>query len=300
MKIKQLTLTLAAFALHSCYTGVEVTPRISEKQVSREIGAPSAESKLLGSVEGQPPSEWKKGKVFTLTDGKVNIVYLPASISSTLQPGDTLRFETMAPATTLTGAEMTDITFLTPDGQTVTHRMETPLRTLQESTSAVLPFLVEATVVDSVRSILNDRTLWTLTLQRYSTNGQPVDGRKFQKVKVSDVRAGKGEYPVEVIIGDEMLFLSVEPKRHSTRRFSALFSLTDPRKNYKHITDKNWELITRGQIADGMTMEECKLALGTPKEIERDATYGALIERWTYENGIYLFFTDGILTRFRR
>ena len=49
-----------------------------------------------------------------------------------------------------------------------------------------------------------------------------------------------------------------------------------------------------------MTMEECRLALGSPREVERDATYGALIERWIYENGIYLLFSDGILTRFRR
>lgn len=301
MRIRLLTLILAAIGLHSCYTGVEVTPRITDKQVSREIGTPSAESKLIGSVEGEPPSAWQKGKVFTLAEGKVNVAYLPATVSETLEPGDTLLFESMNPAVTLTGAEMTDISFRTPEGRTVTHRMETPPGTLRESTSAVLPFLVEATVVDSVSSVLTGRTLWTLTMQRYTLDGEPTQGRKFQKVKVTGVRAGKGKYPIEVLIGnDEMLYLSVEPKSHNTRRFSNLFTLTDPRKNYRNITDKNWELITRGKIAEGMTMEECRLALGAPKEIDRDATYEALIERWTYENGIYLFFSDGILTRFRR
>ncbi len=299
MKITPLILILTAVSLHSCYTGVEVTPRITERQVNREVGTPSAESKLLTSVSGEAPASWAPGKVFTVTDGKVSVAYLPASISSELHPGDTLRYERMTPATTLTGAKMTDLTFLTPDGQRLTHRVETPPETFLASKSAALPFLVEATVIDSVRNILKGRTLWTLTLQRYSLDGKSTGGNKFQKVTVTDVRAGKGEYPVEVILGDEMLYLTVEPQNHSPRRFSNLFSLTDPRKNYRHISDKNWNMITRGQVADGMTMEECRLALGAPKEIERTATYEALMERWTYENGIYLLFSDGVLTRFR-
>lgn len=299
MKIRPLILILTAVSLHSCYTGVEVTPRISERQVSREVGTPSAESKLLSSVPGESPALWTPGKVFTVTDGKVSVAYLPASISSGLIPGDTLRYERMTSATTLTGAKMTDLTFITPDGQRLTHRVETPSETFLASKSVNLPFLVEASVIDSVKNVLKGRTLWTLTLQRYSLDGKSTGGKKFQKVAVTDVRAGKGEYPVEVILGDEMLYLTVEPQNHSPRRFSNLFSLTDPRKNYRHISDKNWDMITRGQVTDGMTMEECRLALGAPKEIERSATYGALIERWSYENGIFLLFSDGILTRYR-
>lgn len=299
MKIKSLILILTATSLHSCFTGVEVTPRISERQVNREIGTPSVESKLLTSVAGESPAAWTPGKVFTVTDGKVSVAYLPASVSSTLLPGDTLKYERMDSATTLTGAKMTDLTFLTLDGRRLTHRVETPPETFLDSRSVALPFLVDASVIDSVKSILNGLTLWTLTLRRYSLDGKSIAGKKFQKVTVTDVRAGKGEYPVEVILGDEMLYLTVDPQNHSPRRFSNLFSLTDPRKNYRHISDKNWEMITRGQVTNGMTMEECRLALGTPKEIERNATYEALIERWTYENGIYLLFSDGILTRYR-
>lgn len=288
------------FGFVSCSTGVETTPRIGEKQVSRQIGTPSAESKLLSSIEGEPPAQWQPGKVFTLMEGKVNVAYLPATISSELQPGDTLRFESMTPATTLTGAKMTDLTFLTPDNRRVSYRMETPMSTLREMSSASLPFLVEASVVDSVRTLLSGRKLWTMTLQRYDLDGKAVSGRKFQPVTITEIRAGRGEYPVEAVIGDEMLYLTVDPNSRINRRFATLFSLTDPRRSYRHITDANWELITRGQVKDGMTMEECRLALGTPKEVERDATYGALIERWTYENGIYLLFSDGILTRYRR
>lgn len=297
--MRQCLFAAAVFlALTACQTGVESTPRITDKQVSRHVGAASAESMLLSAIQGEKPSEWRSGKVFTLTGGKVSVAYTPASVSSELQPGDTLRFASMTPASTITGARMTDFHFLTPGGQTVTYRMETAPERLGESVT--LPFLVEASVVDSVRTLLKGRQLWTLTLQRYDLDGQSIGGRKFQPVFITDVRAGRGEYPVEVLMGNEMLYLTVDPSSRVNRRFANLFSLTDPRRNYRHITDKTWELICRGEVADGMTMEECRLALGAPREVERDATYGALIERWTYENGIYLLFSDGLLTRFRR
>lgn len=298
----RLTLFAAAAALlgalTACQTGVESTPRITDKQVSRHVGAASAETMLLSTIQGQPPSEWRPGKVFTLADGKYSLAYTPSSISAELLPGDTLRFQSLEPATTITGSRMTDFHFLTPRNQTVTYRMETAPERLGES--ATLPLLVEATVVDSVRTLLKGRRLWTLTLQRYNLDGQSIGGRKFQPVEITDVRAGRGEYPVEVIMGDEMLYLTVDPASRVNRRFSTLFSLTDPRRNYRHITDKTWALICAGQVANGMTMEECRLALGAPREVERDATYSAIIERWTYENGIYLQFADGLLTHFRR
>ncbi len=299
MRHPLLIISLIALALHSCYTGVERTPRISEKQVRQQVGALSAEERFLNTVEGQPPSLWSPGKVFTLTSGKFNLAYLPASVSDSLAPGDSIFFAEMKGARTLAGAEMTDITFLTSRGQTLTHRVETPLKTLQEKSSLLLPFLVEASVVDTVKALLKGRDLWTTTVRRYDLDGNPVKGRKFQKITVADVVAGRGEFPIEVVFGNEMLHLSVEPGARNTRRFPLLFALSDPRKNYRHISDANWDLITQGQVKDGMTMEECRLALGNPKEVERTATYGALIERWTYENGIYLLFSDGVLTSHR-
>ena len=247
-----LTLILIALALHSCYTGVERTPRISDKQVRRQVGALTPEEKFLNSVEGQPPARWRPGKVFTLTSGKFNLAYLPASVSDSLAPGDSIFYASMTPARTLTGAEMTDISFLTFSGAKLTHRVETPLKTLQEKTSLSLPFLVEATVVDSVRNLLKGRDLWTATIRRFDLAGNPVKGRKFQKITVTDVIAGKGEYPIEVIFGNEMLHLSVEPSARNTRRFPLLFALSDPRKTDRPVADSQWDLITRGEVADGL------------------------------------------------
>lgn len=56
----------------------------------------------------------------------------------------------------------------------------------------------------------------------------------------------------------------------------------------------------RGQVAEGMTKEECTLSLGAPQSVDRVPTHGGLLERWVYDNGVYLVFADGILERFRQ
>ena len=49
-----------------------------------------------------------------------------------------------------------------------------------------------------------------------------------------------------------------------------------------------------------MTRDECRLALGTPDSIDRATTVGNThFERWSYENGVYLLFEDGYLSKFR-
>jgi hypothetical protein len=82
--------------------------------------------------------------------------------------------------------------------------------------------------------------------------------------------------------------------------FDKLFSFSDIRNNYKHISNENWSLIVRGQVAVGMTKEECTLSLGAPQSVDRVPTHGGLLERWVYDNGVYLVFADGILERFRQ
>ena len=86
----------------------------------------------------------------------------------------------------------------------------------------------------------------------------------------------------------------------ATRNFDRLFSFTDPRRSYPRITDATWQKIIRSQVEAGMTRDECRLALGAPDHIDRGATPGAQLERWTYDNGVYLIFEDGILERWRK
>ena len=94
--------------------------------------------------------------------------------------------------------------------------------------------------------------------------------------------------------------MSVGKGRGATRTFDSLFAFDNPRNRYPEIKDDVWELITRSRVREGMTRDECRLALGQPSDILRIPTYGGMQERWTYTDGIFLIFDDGFLTKYRR
>lgn len=70
----------------------------------------------------------------------------------------------------------------------------------------------------------------------------------------------------------------------------------DLRKQYPHTTDENWELISQGEVREGMTSDECRLALGNPIQIEfkQDTRF----ETWLYARKM-LEFESGKLLRYK-
>lgn len=118
------------------------------------------------------------------------------------------------------------------------------------------------------------------------------------KVHVTEVTRGNGTYPLAIHFTDSngnksKVFMSLGTSARATRNFDKLFSLTDPRQRYKDIKDDVWECITRSSVKTDMTREECRLALGNPREVIR----GHYLERWSYDNGMNLIFDDGYLQR---
>lgn len=61
-----------------------------------------------------------------------------------------------------------------------------------------------------------------------------------------------------------------------------------------------WTNIINNRVSPGMTLDECRLALGSPAKVSRRPDHSVLREIWSYENGIYLMFVDGILSSYRR
>ena len=47
-----------------------------------------------------------------------------------------------------------------------------------------------------------------------------------------------------------------------------LFGFEDIQKKYPGITEKRWQIISRGDLEVGMSTEECRLSIGDPVEIE--------------------------------
>ena len=285
---------MALTALPGCFTGVERTPVIKDPGARNSADSkPTAEQLLMEPVRPEAPAQWRHGKPFVVADGRLDYAYSPMSAASALSAGDTLRFVGFRSAARLAGDSITEIVLSTLAGSELVTRIEAPLAQVMAQPSVSVPFTVEASLVDSARSLLRNRRVWTL---RPNARG----GRKFREVAISDVLPGNADYPFVVVAGGDSLLMVPNSRSASARTFANLFSLTNPRKQYPQITDANWELITQGKVAIDMTREECRLALGAPAQLERDALPTALYERWIYEDGVYLFFTDGLLSRFRQ
>ncbi|MDE5920617.1 MAG: hypothetical protein K2G82_03250, partial [Paramuribaculum sp.] len=63
--------------------------------------------------------------------------------------------------------------------------------------------------------------------------------------------------------------------------------------------DAVWNNIINSRVATDMTRDQCRLAIGSPAEVKRRTDNNYLIEIWTYENGHYLIFKDGMLNSYR-
>ncbi len=285
---------MALMALPGCFTGVEGTARIKRTADTADATArPTPEQQLISAAAPQPPGLWQRGKRFIITEGNLGLAFMPVSATAGLHPGDTIRFAGAEGGVRLTGDSITDLIFITPAGASLTNRIDAPPSALKAMTSRLsVPFTIEADMIDAARAALRGKTLWTLR------SGSA--GRKFERTEVADVTAGTYDHPLTVVLtGGDSIRLINDGRNQATGTFAYYFSLSDPRTRHPHITDGNWELICLGRITEGMTREECRLALGSPASVDRQTAYNGLIERWVYDNGVYLIFTDNILTSFR-
>ncbi|MDE6049597.1 MAG: hypothetical protein K2G09_07895 [Paramuribaculum sp.] len=301
-KVSLFCLTLLALC-SSCFTGVESTPKISAESVEKTLPGNIAEQKYLGDISGESPGAWKPGKGFNVTDSRIVIIFNPGAPE--LYPGDVIYFKGMREGVSLTGEPMVEIQFVDSKSREMTYRVDSSEGALKSRQSIEVPFTVENSVVDSVKARMKGHTFYILTPVWYDMREQSFTGRKYVPVKILDVLPGNSVYPIKLVIADEygdnfVLFMSVGVSLKAPRGFHKLFSLTDPRLRYPLIRDEVWQNIINNRIAIDMTLDECRLALGAPAKVVRRADQSTLYEIWTYENGVYLLFRDGILSEYRR
>jgi len=294
-------------ALTGCFTGVESTPKITSGDVKRENVRMTEEQKWLADVRPEPFREWKPGKPFYVTDNKITLALNPIYTKIAPLEKATIRYKGYRDVLAVTGETATELLFDSPDGVELTYRIDMSPQTLLERNWIEVPFTIEWSVINETARQITGKHLWVLTEGWYDILDQAIQGRKFVPVTITGVLPGNTVYPVTLEFSPDShpdikfhLFMSVGNTSHLMRSFATLFSFTDPRTKYPAITDDNWRLITDGRIAPGMTRDECRLALGAPKDVDRQSGYSSVHERWTYENGIYLIFEDGLLVRFRR
>lgn len=302
----------AAFALLTtgCFTGVESTPRIGYDQVkaAQAAGGQSEEQLFIEGVKPQPPRLWQTGKRFMICDGRVGRIFRPTETEDDRRRGQILRYQGYEPAMSLTGENAADIIFDDLAGNR--HRYRLPsgdIAHIDTLDRLDIPFTIDLDLIAAADSTLRGRELFVRTSRWYEIGGvhNPVKGLRHIAVRIDSVVPGTTDFPAAVCFTDTvrsqsgMVLMSIGQRRSDTRPFDRLFSFSDPRNIYPEITDDVWDKIIHSRVADGMTRDECRLALGRPDEILRIPTYSGMAERWLYTDGVYLIFEDGYLSKFR-
>ena len=300
---------LPTLAAVSCFTGVESTPKISYSDVKKEKIVVTPEERFLQDVTYECPLDWKKGKTFHDADTKISIIF--ASSASTLNNENLmdqdLIFDAIYPVPSLSGEDVTEIKLLTPSGKSLYYKDLTKYSELKDRPRLEIPFTIENSMVNQVRERLLGNTYYIITPLWYSADGeQAVNGLRHIPIKVDSVLTGNAVYPIRIVFTPEeetkqySLYMTIGDSRSSTRNFHTLFAFDNPKVKYPGIKDEMWQLIRHSQVKDGMTRQECRLALGSPTTIGQRPTTVGMVEYWQYPDGKYLLFEDGLLSKYRQ
>lgn len=298
--------SILSVMLTGCFTGVENTPRITDKDVRKQVVESKPEDSYLEEIKQQNiSSDFKEGKPWVIVDSKFKLLLNPEIQDINIKKGDTIRFKKFEEAVTVTGDRVAEIHLATSNGETIAYRTSIDFNKIQTGYPVTIPFTVDLDLVDKVRNKMLGQKYYIETRTRYDMNDQIYYGRRFVPVTICSVDYGNEYYPIRLTATEQngqsfRLYMSIGPESRMPRKFSALFSISDPRLNYPDILPETWQKIVEGKVAAGMTRDECRLSLGSPDNVDRQAGYSSVREIWTYNNGCYLLFLDGILETFRQ
>lgn len=302
-----LTVTIAVFSLTACFTGIESTPKITADELKKDKKQPTAaEDEMSAIIIPDKPATWQAGRQYLVADERIKLIFSTIDEHRLPSVGDTIIYDGFSGVPSLTGTTNVALKFHKKNDPTdiLTYVAEISPDDFSQRQRVNIPFLVDLSLVDKANDLLAGKTLYIMSPYRYDADNRPSYGRKYIKVNVNNAVAGNADYPIRVYLTDIdgksfSVLMTTGTDRSSTRNFSTLFSMTDPRLRYQSITDENWEAITNSRVKPYMTRDEARLAVGAPTEIDRGHSYSSAYERWVYPNGTYIIFEDGIIKSFR-
>ncbi len=307
-----LLMALCGPLFNACNTGIESTRAIKMSRSDKRVTRPGEEQLFIDSLRSEPLSEWRLGKPFLIADNKAAVILeMPSSISADPEvaaiEGRLVKYAGTSVRNTPGGTSVAIIEF---SDSTDTFRYDTG-RSLDDAkllTALDIPMMIDVDLVNEADKLMKGRTLWTLSRLWYDADGNSIDGKKYVPVQVSGVVSGTMLFPLRVMFTDAggrkaSMLVNITSRTGigaESRTFPTLFSLTDPKLRYPAITDEFWTLICDGKVALGMTKDECRLALGSPSETDSGHNWDYLVDVWSYNDGTYLQFKDGLLVGFRK
>lgn len=306
--LQTLLLVCIALFLDGCFTGVESTKKITEEDVKRALQQmEKGSSKASLEVFGDSITSWREGKEFWCVDNQARLIFNPSidyDIDTLELQGQKLVYCGYGTHKQLDNSEVVDIYFdcdslrlVYPTGKTLSE---------VNRRSFTIPFLIDDDLVHAIAGQLMNKTVYVKTSLWYDIkDGFLTKGRRFIPVVITAVKPGDKEHQLRVEFraddnGDlAFVWMKAPGSEGVGRDFDSLFSLTDVRTQYHEISPETWTNIVHGKVAEGMTKEECRLALGNPVNIRQFPDQSGLKEYWYYDGGRYLLFVDGLLKEYR-
>lgn len=296
-----------ATALQGCFTGIESTPRITAGDVRRQAAAtPSPEMLFLAGVGSEPPARWQRGKRFYVADRRLRKLFAYTDGRTDSLEGTDLCYLGMETTPSLTADSATVLMLLTERGDTLRYRVDARPDDVMRRERLEIPFTVERDPVERADSFMRGNVYYIASPQWRTLDGRSRPGLRHVPVRVVRVEPGTdGIYSASVVFAttetpaDTAMVMMGLGGMRAPRGFAQLFNFKNPRDGYPHITDEVWQRIIHSQVQLQMTRDECRLALGTPDRNEQIPTRAGMVERWSYGDGIFLIFEDGMLTSFR-
>lgn len=291
----------------SCSTGIESTKKIRMNKEDIRQMTKSEEQLFSSDIKSTLLKDWELGKQFLVTDDRAVYLFEPSSVNYSSADSIKCKIICYAGLESQPTPDLKEecVILFNYDGVVLKYHTD---KTIEEATnqtdSGKLPFLADLDLIESWKEKLLNKTLWTKSNLWYDEKGDRKTGLKYAKVKVMDVVASSGEFPMNVEIDHEgdisYIHMNYTSEIADSRNFPAVFYLSDPKNRYPQISEENWKLIQNGKVALGMTKDECKLSLGNPDELKAGHSTTQTLDIWQYSNGTYLFFSDGLLSNFRQ
>lgn len=307
-RIAGCCIAITALLSVSCGTGIEVTERVTEKDVLKVINQVDnrPQLKTLQTYADSVPA-WKVGKRFWVADNQARLLFAQSSdydIDTVSFAGRVLTYDGYDMGGIYDNRNTVNLRF-TDGNNLYVYRTGKTLDTFNSRFS--IPMLIDMDMVEDVARQVTDKDFYIRTGIWYDRQSEKmIDGRHFIKVHIDKVLPGNAVLPLRVHFtaldtGEQaMVWMSENVSTMLSRDFDALFVARNPRLDHPAISDENWERITKSQVVLGMTKDECRLSLGNPVRISENPDQGGLREYWYYDGGAYLFFIDGLLSQFRK
>lgn len=311
LKAKYIVFIFLAVTVSSCFTGIENTKKITNKdveKVTQEKGIDKQIETEYNKIQVDSFPNWNIGKRFIVVDNNVRRIFSTSSnydIDTLNLFGKTLKYVGHTVGNVLDNEPKINLRFNDGKNEYIYPTKKTIEEIKRQKLMLQIPFMIELDLIDEYQRQLGGKSFYIRTPIWYNENGEMISGKKFVKVTINKVYPGDKVFPLKISFTTEdgdmaYLFMSTKQSPVQNRLFDNLFSLSDLKLNYPLISNTTWNHIVNGTVTIDMTKAECQLSLGTPNSIQERPTNDGLQEYWFYSDGMYLVFFDGLLKQFRK